>query len=101
MEQEMKIQDGECLCIFTIRDLTCLLMACAHTYREMSEGRLDDNPGFSLLSKDHQRQMIEQIGELRPRVTQMIFDAIGKDNAEQAMAMVEQRIMEDHGTKPN
>lgn len=103
MEADLTIRNAQCICVFTIRDLTCMLMACAHTYKDMMEGNLDDNEGFQfqMLSPDQRQDMTNHIGGLRSEIVNMIFKAIGDDNANACMAFVEQQMMARDGIKPN
>lgn len=103
MEPEMTVQDRECLCVFTIKDLTCFLMATAYAFRHMNEGMLDGETlvAFEMMSEEHRQRMMERMGDLRPRVTQMIFDAIGDEASDHIIAMVQQKMDERDGRKPN
>lgn len=101
MEQdELKIQDQVCLCTFTTKELTCLLMASSYTYGHMSEGTIDSE-AWELMTQHSQESMAEMMGGLRPKLMDLIFAAIGEDNANRCMAAVEQQMMKRDGTKPN
>lgn len=101
MEQDdLKVQDKVCLCAFTTKELTCLLMAVANTYGRMMSDEFDSE-AWGLMPKHSQNAMMEMMGDLRPKVTQIIFEAIGNDNAEACMAFVEQQIAKRNGQQPN